>query len=417
MAIAQSPQPSAQSVAQPAAKSALIPIEDFVRHPEFESISLSPDGKSMAVVARHRDRANLGIIDLEARKMRWITALELYDVYDYDWISNDRITVRTVDTLDDATGNIYLRGSFAINTDGTGQRDIGGFDVLDESAEKPGSVIVLARGRTSQYPEVYRLDTRNGQRELLTFDNPGEVVNWVVDRKDEVRIAMAWNKNIVKIYYRENQKAPWAKIEEFDSRQYTIQPLAFDYDNRTLYVRSNKDRNKAALFRYDLEKKALGELIAENEAVDIGGLRFDEAKKKLVGIGAGTSGHGARNVSGIKWLDPDWERVQKLVDGALPDRVNRLSWGSKTPYRVLVSSWSDVHPGSFYLLDTRTNKMERLAESRSWIDSEKMSPVRRVQYNARDGLAIPALLTLPKSAGARRGYPRRAARTRPRLGL
>ena len=391
-------QPASSTLPMTAIKSPPILIEDFVRHPEFESISLSPDGKSMAVVARHGNRANLGIIDLDARKLRWITNLMLYDVYDYDWIGNDRITVRTVDTLDDASGNIYLRGSFAINTDGSGQRDMGGFEVLRESVEKPGSVIVLAPGRT-RWPEVFRLDTRTGQRELLTFDNPGEVVGWVVDRKDEVRIAISRDKNTVKIFYRDNQKAPWAKIEEFDSRQYSIQPLAFDYDHRTLYVRSNKGRNNAALFRYDLDKKALGELVAESEAVDIGGLRFDAAKQKLVGIGIGSSGGGARSSSGVRWLDPDWERVQKMVDAALPNRVNHLAWGSKTPHRVLITSWSDTYPGGYFMLDTRTNEMERVAEERSWINAEKMSPMRRVQYAARDGLAIPALLTLPRSAG------------------
>jgi dipeptidyl aminopeptidase/acylaminoacyl peptidase len=247
---------------------------------------------------------------------------------------------------------------------------------------------------------VFRLDTRTGQRDLLTFDNPGDIVGWVVDRKDEVRIAVAYDKNIVKIYYRENQKAPWAKIEEFDNRKYSIEPLAFDFDHRTLYVRSNKDRNKAALFKYDLDKKAIGELVAESDAFDVGGMRFDVAKQKLVGIGTGTGG-GVRTLSGVKWLDPDWDRVQKMVDSALPGRSNWLSWGSKVPNRVLVTSTSDTYPGGYILLDTNTNKMERIAESRSWIDPEKMSPMQRVRYAARDGLNIPAMLTLPKSAGGK----------------
>ena len=398
--------PSWQARAQPvpkpaAAASTRIPIEDFVRNPEFENVSLSPDGKRMAVIARHKNRANLGIVDLESHKMTWITNLEQLDVYQYQWIGSDRVFVQVVDNLDDATGNIYLRGSFAINTDGSGMREIGGFRVLRESVEKPGNVIVLGAGRTQRFPEVYRLDTRNGQRELLTFDNPGEVVSWVADRKDEVRVAVARDRNTVKIYYRDHQKAPWTKIEEFDSRQYTIEPLAFDYDNRTLYVRSNKERSKAALFRYDLEKKSLGELVSESEGnlFDVGGLRFDGARQKLVGIATGSNFN--RSMSGMKWIDPDWDRTQKMVDEALPHRVNELSWGSKTPNRVLVSSWSDTYPGGYFLLDTNTNKMERIAERRGWIDAENMSPMQIVNYKARDGLSIPALLTLPKSAGAK----------------
>ena len=353
----------------------------------------------MALIARHRGRANLGVVDLDSRKLVWITNLEQYDVYSYQWLGNDRVSMRTVDSLDDASGNIYLRGSFAVNIDGSGKREMGGFTVIRESIEKPGSVLVLAAGRT-RFREVYRLDTQTGQKELLTFENPGDVVDWVVDRKDDVRIAMSRDKNNVKIHYREHQKAPWMKIEEYDAREYSLQPLAFDYDHRTLYVRSNKGRSKAALFKYDFEKKALGELVAESENFDIGGMRFDTAKKKLVGINTGTD-RGTRTLSGVRWLDPEWEAVQKLVDEALPKRVNQLSWGSSAPHRVLISSRSDNYPGGYFLLDTRTNKMEKLAEAREWIDPARMSPMRRVQYKARDGLPIPALLTLPNDASGK----------------
>ena len=149
-------------------------------------------------------------------------------MYAYDWLDNDRVTLQVVDSLDDASGNIQLRARLAINTDGTGQREMAGYRMLRELTDKPGSVIVLGPGRS----------------------------NW-------------------------------------------------------------------------------------------------------------------------------------------------LSWGSKVPHRVLVTSSSDTYPGGYFVLDTRNNKMERLAERRPWVDEEKMSPMQRMQYAARDGLMIPAMLTLPKSAGGK----------------
>ncbi len=393
-ASAQNTQNTQNAQAAPTTQSTPIPIEDFVKRPNFENVTLSPDGKSLAVVARHRGRANLAIIDLETRKLRRITDYDRFDVYEYEWLSNDRVLVSVVDNLDDASGEIYARGSFAINTDGGSVREINGVDVLGESSEKPGSLIVFGAGRSGG-TDVFRMDSRTGRQELLTFDTPGNVVDWVVDRSDEVRIAVSSKDFVVKIFHRDNQKSPWVKLEEFDTRKYNIVPLAFDYDNRTLYVRSNRDRNSTALFRYDLDKKALGELVAENDVVDIGGLRFDTAKKKMVGIDTGSRSRTV-NPSGMKWLDPEWERVQKMVDAALPGRVNQLSWGSKMPHQVLVSSRSDTYPGGYFLLDTRSNKMEPIAEKRPWIDAARMSPARSVHYKARDGLQIPAMLTMPR---------------------
>ena len=380
-----------------------IPIESFVRNAEFEDVSLSPDGKMLAVVARQKSRANLAVIDLDTRKLNWVTNFDQYDVYGYQWLDSKRLTVSIVDTLDDASGNIRYRGTFAVNTDGSGTREMGGFSVLRESVEKPGTAIVLAGGR-SRGPEVYRMDTRTGQRDLLTFDNPGNVVFWIVDRRDEMRVAVSRDpdkdRDRVTLFHRADQKSPWVKLQEFNSKELTIDPIAFDFDNRTLYVRSNKGRNNVAIFRYDLDKKDVGELVSESATFDIGSLRFDISKQKLVGIGTGDR---SESLSGMKWLDEDWQRVQKMVDSALPGRMNFLSWGSQVPHRVLVSSWSDTYPGGYFLLDTKTNKMERIAEQRGWIDAARMSPMQQVRYPARDGLEIPAYLTLPKGTDGKPG--------------
>ena len=86
-----------------------IPIESFVRNAEFEDVSLSPDGKMLAVVARQKSRANLAVIDLDTRKLNWVTNFDQYDVYGYQWLDSKRLTVSIVDTLDDASGNIRYR--------------------------------------------------------------------------------------------------------------------------------------------------------------------------------------------------------------------------------------------------------------------------------------------------------------------
>jgi dipeptidyl aminopeptidase/acylaminoacyl peptidase len=77
--------------------------------------------------------------------------------------------------------------------------------------------------------------------------------------------------------------------------------------------------------------------------------------------------------------------------------VNRLS-ASRDRQRFIVTSSSDVHPGAFYLFDRKTGKLEWLADRRPWIDPKKMSPMQPVRYTARDGLDVPAYLTVPKGS-------------------
>jgi dipeptidyl aminopeptidase/acylaminoacyl peptidase len=61
-----------------------------------------------------------------------------------------------------------------------------------------------------------------------------------------------------------------------------------------------------------------------------------------------------------------------------------------------------VDPGTIYLLDTDKLKLEEIARTRPWIDPKQMAARKPVHYAARDGLDIPAYLTLPRNADDRK---------------
>ena len=64
--------------------------------------------------------------------------------------------------------------------------------------------------------------------------------------------------------------------------------------------------------------------------------------------------------------------------------------------RALVRSYSDTDPGTYYLFDTEKHRLEYIATQRKAIKPEAMPARQPVHYAARDGLDIPAYLTLPK---------------------
>jgi dipeptidyl aminopeptidase/acylaminoacyl peptidase len=60
-----------------------------------------------------------------------------------------------------------------------------------------------------------------------------------------------------------------------------------------------------------------------------------------------------------------------------------------------------MNPGSYYFFDRAKGKLEWLADSMPWIDPKKMSPMTPVRYKARDGLEIPAYLTIPRGSSGK----------------
>ena len=117
------------------------------------------------------------------------------------------------------------------------------------------------------------------------------------------------------------------------------------------------------------------------------GLIFDRRKNRVVGLGY------QADRPGFVWFDDEWARLQKAIDDALPGRVNAIS---RADTRALVTSYSDTDPGTFYLFDIEHRKLEYLATRRPQIKPEAMPARLPVRYAARDGLEIPAYLTLPK---------------------
>lgn len=103
------------------------------------------------------------------------------------------------------------------------------------------------------------------------------------------------------------------------------------------------------------------------------------------------------------WFDENMKALQQAVDALLPNTVNNMSVArrAQTPY-VVVASYSDLQPIVYSLFDTQTRRLLPVGARRPSIRPQQMSSMALVHYKARDGLAIPAFLTLPYGKKAER---------------
>ena len=376
--------------------------EPFFRHADYGSMQISPSGKFVAVLAPLRGRLGLAVFDVLSRTATPAASVNGYDITTFRWVNDQRL-VFSVSDLQSGLGEQRGGGLFAINRDGGEFRELAPTiqqtmsrlhfvwrhtEVLQTLDDGSDDLLVVANDKNELYPDVYRMDTKSGRKTLLSWDKPGNVIHWVADRDGAVRAAVAIeNGTIERFYWRPGGVAKWILQSEHGLHDSEIRPVLFDGDG-SLIVASNKGRDTLALYRYDPAKKALGELLAAHPHVDLlGGLIYDRTKKRIVGLRYDAERPGAA------WFDEDWARIQKSVDAALPDRMNALARGD-APW-MLVYSYSDIDPGSYYLLDLDKHKLEFFAATRKQIKPETMPKREPVRYSARDGLEIPAYLTLP----------------------
>lgn len=396
-------------------------VQDFFKNPDFRGASLSPNGESLAATVPIRGRMNLVTMSLKDRKPTTITGYDDYDVVSFAWVNNERL-VYSLGNINEPSASIARQGGglFAVDRDGKdartlavtvnqaikrGDRVLRFMEMISRMPEHNDEVLVTANERDARQSDLYRVNTRTGRKTLISFDNPGDVRNWVFDREGVARAAVSVDqRNKVTTWYRKSGDAKWEKLGEYALFQKNTMPLTFGYDG-TMFVVSNEGRDKYAVFTYDPEAKKVRDILFEHPDVDAGignsplpnaaTLVFDTRQKKLAGV------RWQADLPGVKWIDDTWQRTQDALDAALPGRTNRFA-PPREGSRIIVSSYSDREAVSWYLFDSSARKLEPLAASYPNLKRDQLVDMKPIRFKARDGLEVPAYLFLPKASGERK---------------
>jgi len=391
-------------LAAAAVAAAPMPVEKFFQKVQYGGATISPSGRYVAVLTPWKDRRNVAVLDLESRKVNLASSLENADAISVTWLNDDRMVVSFGD-LQRGTGEPPRQfGVVAIDRDGSNVRQ------LPASFSRPRTmsmlrpiagtddILVTARDRSATSIDVYRLNTRTGAKELLTFDTPGDVNQWILDFDNVPRAVLTGNleKDITAWYVRKDKASPWKLVREAKGDNLPFTPIAFAPEGNMLYVRSRQDRDLYAIREFDFETGKLSDPIIQHPERDIvGGFRLALKDRKVLGFAY------QDDRPSVAWFDKEYAGVQKAVDTALKDTVNMISRASEGQ-RWIVTASSDREPGTLYLLDGKTFKLEKLFDFAPWFKPEEMAETRWVRYKARDGMVIPALLTVPKGSKGQR---------------
>ncbi len=408
------------------ANAAPVPIESFFEHPSFMGATLSPSGHFVALRVANKNndgRAALAVLDTDTMKLKEVASFDGYDIGLFRWVNDERL-VYTLTDLRLAPGDINhapAPGLFAVNRDGNGFRQLvskeyrgiirggeedlvlpwntffSGTSVGQDSNDVFVGKVVGAGKSVDTYIELERLNTVTGK--ATPIDTPPYSTHWWIGRGDVPRIAQSQQGKMVSLHYNDPTTGQWRTFAEFESLSAkAFWPLYYAEDG-TLYVRATNGKDKAAVYRYDLAHNALlPEPVVASEKFDIEPALIANSGK-LAGIRFQLDG------KITQWLDSDMAALQKQIDARLPSTTNRIepSQHADTPYLV-IQAFSDVQPSIYLLYNKDTQKLTKLGAERPAIDPKQMGQRDMVHYKARDGLDIPAYITMPP-AGAKKNLP------------
>ena len=367
-------------------KTPLIPMQDFFRNPEKSSFKISPNGEHIAYMKPWKARMNVFVMDMNTKKEVRLTSSQERGIYWFAWLNNNRIGY-----IKDEGGNENMH-FYAVNIDMSNEIDLTPFEnvqarIIDDLEDDPNNIIMGLNKRNPQIHDPYRINVNDGKMDMIA-ENPGNISEWMTDHDGKLRMAITSDGVNTSLLYRDKESDGFKPILTTDFKV-SVAPLFFTFDNKNLYVASNRGRDKTAIFEFDLNKSKEGKLIFEHDEVDVSGLMFSRKRKVLTGVSYTV----AKNE--MVFFDTLREGLQQKLEEKLPGYEVGITSFSEDETKAVVVTYSDKSRGTYYYYDLDKNKLIELGQVSPWLNEEDMCEMKPIHYKSRDGLIINGYLTLP----------------------
>jgi dipeptidyl aminopeptidase/acylaminoacyl peptidase len=341
--------------------------EIFFRKFSTDAFSLSPTGQYVVEALDEGANIALHLIDLKSNRKRTIyTGVAIESAF---W-AQDRILVISahapamvtrilrVDSLDEIV-EVPIRGA----------------NVLGVRPEK-GEVVVMTNTQRGASLKVLDPSKPIDEKALKKAPRIGEGVAWVsswwLDREGTPRLAELTREKLEeprRFAYFSSGDNKWQrfKVEFEKNTEFSI--AGFDDASRIL-VLTNRGRNFVELVRFDPLSQSLAETVISAPGADI--------SHTVTGDNA--------HVIAVKYLSMGQERVLELngqtralyqaVERALPGRNLWIAPAARDGSRLVRAS-GPIDPGTIYLFNAETKKMDTLATMAPHLDGRPLASAKR----------------------------------------
>jgi dipeptidyl aminopeptidase/acylaminoacyl peptidase len=411
----------------PATQAAPIAIEDLARFEQLTSPNLSPDGKHVAglYAAPSQKWPVISIWKTDALEQApvWIPSATMRPVF-VRFVGNERLIFvteqeLTVGTTKSFTRKLYLtdlKGSFFEEplrtrgaTDDAARRAENlrsNIRVFSEDLPDPNTIL-LERGNVDQgTQEIWKLNVTNGRAEKIAESSEDSqfleagVSPWTGELllREEVE-ADAGGTYWLWRYYREDARSAWEKLEALSyplKKRRSVTPVGFDVRRDKLLVLSNAETDHARMLSFDLARRTFDpEPLFSNAQYDIIDSSFARNPENNTWLGPVAIVVGAASAEQV-FVDDLWAPLHASLKKQFPGRNVTLSSRNRKQSMAILTVQGGAHPPEYFLVRAGTaTTLTQLGKERPWLRASDLGPVRWVSYAARDGLTIPAILTLP----------------------
>ena len=391
--------------------------QDFSRHSEIAEVSLSPDGKYVAMAVPSADgmETQLHIVPLDgAGKVQALRFGRQQHVAGIVWSDNDQVVVeraemeplkaQPVSYGELMTSDINGKNQDTLfayvpdNGNRTGRRKDQCFASLVKVLEKEPGMVLVECDSWRQTPNdkgstaIYRVDTRTGNRKEVERHEESASYSYDYSGTARLRVTMDDSDNPV-LFYRPKADGAWTPVPKALAG-YMMWIDHVDADNNTAYATISDRDEPAQLYKVDLAAGTRVRLAGRDD-MEISGLLY---------AGHGGSPYGATYKEGkpsIVYFDPssEWAKLHSGLLKAFPGNLVTVVDYTRDNSKLLFYVHADRNPGEYYVLDRATNKVQLINQTMPWIKPASLASTMPISFTTRDGLTLHGFYTAPATPG------------------
>jgi dipeptidyl aminopeptidase/acylaminoacyl peptidase len=406
------------ALAVPAAAQTPPPVEAFGRLPAVADAAISPDGRRVALATNQSDgQSAVLIVNLDRPSERTgYAAGEDMQLRGVTWADNERVAYLVSQTFH--PGQVLPAGMYftgrprridyyrwaTINTT-TGRAEVlttneenpwadQGASLISPIEGDPGHARMIGRTLSLERTNavLFRVNLDSGRaRPQGVYGVNRDTVDFIVGRDGAVagRLDTDRETNRWRLFTYDGE-TPRLLLEGVSRYGEPLSVVGLLPDGRFVSVETS-DTGFLSLYAIDRSNGEV-ELLHQPENGDISGALADPWTREIVGVGW----NAVENEE--LYFDPVLQSARDAVIAAAPGAaVNLVTW-SQDRSRFIVYIERGLDGGAYYLFDRAASSLRLLAPRYPDLVQANLGERQSITYRARDGVRIPAYLTLPPGA-------------------
>jgi dipeptidyl aminopeptidase/acylaminoacyl peptidase len=371
----------------------LIPREVLFGNPERSSVGISPDGSMLAFRAPVDGVMNAWVQPVDGGEARALTSFSDRPISGLNWSWNSEQLLFSKDAGGDENFHVYV-----VDVAGGESRDLTDIDgvrasIAAKSQERPDEVIINMNDTNPQYMNVYRVNTRTGDRTLVQENDA--YLGYILDDDWNVRGRASMNEDGDMVNdLRDVGSDEWYHFMTIPSDEMMTTALTgFSKDGSKLYGASSIGRDKAAVVWWE----------PKQGGADTPHIVFESDKADVSGGVANPDTYEPEAVT-VNYLRPEWHILDQSIapDIAALKKLDQgdFSVSSRTANnRTWVVAYNrDNGPPRYWLWDRDAQQGRFLFTTWPALEGAPLAKMQAIEIPTRDGLVMPSYLTVPEGS-------------------